>query len=107
MDMVIRKGRSTFVRFVGQQSEQRGVLSSKVVSGDYALKEKLFIQTVVILGANGEPSAMRINGKLINSSSITSSFDSATPSLTISGLNLSVGSDFELQWTTGSSHSSI
>jgi alpha-D-xyloside xylohydrolase len=102
---VIRKGRSTFVRFVGQQSEQRGVLSSKVVSGDYAVKEKLVIQTVIILGANGAPTAMRINGERVDSSSVTSSFDSATPSLKISGLSLSVGSEFELQWTTQSSHS--
>ncbi|KAG0560995.1 hypothetical protein KC19_9G028900 [Ceratodon purpureus] len=107
VEMVIRKGRSTFVRFVGQQSEQRGVLSSKVVSGDYAAKEKLFIQTVIILGANGAPTALRINGELVDSSSVTSSYDSATPSIKISGLNLSVGSEFELQWTTKSSHSTV
>lgn len=107
IEMVIRKGRSTFVRFTGQQSQTRGVLSSKVVSGDYAVKENLFIRTVVILGANNAPTGMNINGKVVDSSSTTSSFDPATTSLTISGLKLAVGTEFELQWTTAASHLSI
>lgn len=105
IEMVIRKGRSTFVRFFAQQSEQRGVLASKVVSGDYATQEDLVVQTVVILGANNAPSSLTINGVPV-SSPISSSFDAAIPSVTISGLSLSVGSEFELHWTT-QAHSTI
>lgn len=103
VEMVIRKGRSSFVSFVGQQSEQRGVLTSKVVSGDYAIQQGLVVQTVVILGANSAPSAVKVNGQAV-SVSVSAKFDDAV--LTFSGLKLSVGKEFELQWTT-QAHSSI
>jgi len=104
IEMVIRKGRSTFVRFVGQQSEERGVLSSKVVSGDYAIQQGLNVQTVVILGANNAPSEIQINGASVDVSVV---FDAAVPSITLSGLNVSVGNDFELQWRMPASHSRV
>lgn len=103
VEMVIRKGRSSFVSFVGQQSEQSGVLTSKVVSGDYAIQQGLVVQTVVILGANNAPSAVKVNGQAVPAS-VSAKFDDAV--LTISGLKLSVGKEFQLQWTT-QAHSSI
>lgn len=97
IEMVIRKGRSTFVRFIGQQSEERGVIKTKVVSGDYANQERLAVEVMIILGANSAPTEIKINGDLVPPS-VSSTFDAAVPSLTISGLALSVGDDFELQW---------
>lgn len=104
VEMVIRKDRSTFVQFVGQQSAERGVVTSKVVSGNYAIQQGLIVQTVVILGANQAPSGIRINGV---SADVSVVFDAAVPSLTISGLNLAIGREFEIQWSTPTSHSSI
>lgn len=98
-EMEIRKGRSTFVRFFGQQSLEKGVLSTKVVSGDYAVKEGWAVQTVVILGANSAPTDIKINGESVFCT-VKSTFDAKVPSLTISGLALSVGEEFELQWST-------
>lgn len=98
-EMEIRKGRSTFVRFFGQQSLEKGVLSTKVVSGDYAVKEGWAVQTVVILGANSAPTDIKINGESVFCT-VKSTFDAKVPSLTISGLALPVGEEFELQWST-------
>lgn len=99
IDMVIRKGRSTFARFIAQQSAERGILTSKVTSGGYANQEGLTIKTVVILGANSAPTGIELSGEPV-SSSVSSTFDASVPSLTISGLSLSVGDEFQLQWTT-------
>jgi len=107
VEMVIRKGRSSFVSFVGQQSEHRGGLTSKVVSGDYAIQQGLVVQNVVILGVNAAPLAVTIDGKLVDSPGSVA-FDADVPSLTVSGLRLSVGIEFELEWTTpAAAHSSI
>ena len=99
VEMEIRKGKSTFVKFFAQQSEAKGSLVSKVVSGHYALRENWSIQTIVILGANRAPTSLTINGEPVLSS-VSTMFDDAVPSITISCLNLPVGKDFELNWNT-------
>jgi alpha-glucosidase/alpha-D-xyloside xylohydrolase len=105
VEMVIRKGRSSFVSFVGQQSEHRGALTTKVVSGDYAIQQGLVVQDVVIFGVNGEPTSVSIDGKPVDSGAVA--FDAAVPSVTVSRLRLSVGIEFELEWTTQAALSSI
>ncbi|KAG0568362.1 hypothetical protein KC19_6G014200 [Ceratodon purpureus] len=100
LQMEIKDGTATYVKYEAVRGQGRYTLIATVTEGAYALKQGLMLQTVSVLGAQGSPTSVFINGKI---GAVDVHFNSMDSSLTITNLNLQVGKSFEVTWdcTTG------
>lgn len=95
--MEVSRGHSTYVNLEAIRSDGHYILRSHVVEGDYAAQQGLMVQTISVLGVQSQPYSVRINGHL---KSVQVKLDSESSIMELSGLNLPVSEDFEVEWKT-------
>lgn len=97
--MKVEHGRSTFVRYrAALNSRGEGTIKGRVgLSGEYASKVGLRLQTLIILGLKAAPTQLWING-LAPATQVQVTYDSLTLRTDINGLDLPVGEDIDIHW---------
>lgn len=95
VQMEVKDGTATFVKYQAFRSNGRYVLKAEVTEGAYALQQGLMLQTVSVLGVHSHPAGVLINGRL---AAAKVAFDDAGSNLTITNLNLPIGKNFEVTW---------
>lgn len=96
-EMEVRDGSSTFVQYFAERSSYAGSLVGRVISGDYALAQGLVLQNIKLLGVSHSPNFVTVNNNRISSPKHLN-YDKKPSCLEISGLNVTVGRDFEINW---------
>lgn len=95
--MEVSRGHSTYVNLEAIRSDGHYILRSRVAEGDYAARQGLVVQTISVLGVQSQPYSVRINGQL---KSVQVKLDTDSSIMELSGLNLPVSEDFEVEWKT-------
>lgn len=95
VQMEVKDGTATFVKFAAFRSNGRYVLKANVTEGAYAMKQGLMLQTVSVLGVQSPPTVVMVNGKHADTKI---EFNHGSSSLSITNLNLPIGKSFEVAW---------
>ena len=95
VQMEVKDGTATLVKFAAFRSNGRYVLKANVTEGAYALKQGLMLQTVSVLGVQSPPTVVMVNGK---HAATKIEFNHGSSSLSITNLNLPIGISFEVAW---------
>ncbi|NP_001408633.1 alpha-glucosidase precursor [Spinacia oleracea] len=102
--MGVNRGKWTFVKFIAASAKQTCIITSDVVSGEFAVSQKWVIDKVTILGLR---KGTKINGYTVQTGAVTRKGDKSKLKSTpdrkgefivaeISGLNLLLGREFKL-----------
>ncbi|BBN19385.1 alpha-glucosidase [Marchantia polymorpha subsp. ruderalis] len=99
LEMRVKAGRSTFVKFSAHKFQGKGSIEAKVTAGEFALSQHFVLHKITILGLREPPSRVRLTGNLapVMSPALEIS-SSGLRSVDISHLNLSLSESFGLSW---------